>query len=131
MNTNENAAALNFSSPTVGYAGEWQPLDHATRMYKYSGSPLVGLFSGLALDAQVTIGPNPATDFLQVQIDVAEPAEFVLMLHDLQGRLIAQKDLEKTANGIARFELNAVPDGVYTLTVSKETGYITGSIVKQ
>ena len=130
LGISENAATLKFSSPTVGYAGEWQPADHATRMYKYTGSPLVGLFSGLELNARVTLGPNPASDFLNVQLDVAEPVEFMLMLHDTQGRLIDQKSLEKTVQGNAQFDLSNVPTGIYTLTVSTEKGHLTRTISK-
>jgi len=130
LGISENAAALKFSSPTVGYAGEWQPADHATRMYKYAGSPLVGLFSGMELDARVTLGPNPASDFLNVRLEVAEPAEFTLMLHDTQGRLIDQKNLEKTVQGNAHFDLSNVPAGIYTLTVSTEKGHLTRTISK-
>jgi photosystem II stability/assembly factor-like uncharacterized protein len=126
----ENAAALKFSSPTVGYAGEWQPADHTTRMYKYAGSPLVGLFSGIELEAQVTLGPNPVSDFLKVQIEVAEPTEFMLLLHDSQGRLVEQKNIEKTAQGMAQFDLSKVPAGIYMLTVSSENGYLTRSVSK-
>ncbi len=71
ISTGEHAGNVAFASPTVGYGGEWQPTGHKNRMYKYTGSPLVGLFSGLELDARVTLSSNPASDFLQVQIEVA------------------------------------------------------------
>lgn len=130
LGTTEHAAALKFNSPTVGYGGEWQPTDHATRMYKYNGSPLVGLFSGLELDARVMLGPNPTTDFLNVEIQVNEPAEFMLLLHDTQGRLIDQKNLEKAAQGNARFDLNNVLPGMYMLTISTEKGHLTRTVFK-
>lgn len=131
LGTTEHAAALKFSSPTNGYAGEWQPADHPTRMYKYNGSPLVGLFSGRELDAKVTLGPNPATDFLQLQIEVAEPMDFMLLLHDSQGRLIDQKTTQQTAQANVQFDLSNLPVGTYTLTVSSAKGHFSRSIAKQ
>jgi len=122
---------LQFASPGIGYAGEWQSLEHPTRMYKYAGDPLVGLFSGLELDAQVTLSPNPASDLLQVQIEVAEPAAFVLLLNDMQGQLIERKVLEKTALGNAQFNISQLPAGMYTLTVSSEKGHLTRPVSKQ
>ncbi|HRI61977.1 MAG TPA: T9SS type A sorting domain-containing protein [Saprospiraceae bacterium] len=127
----EHAGNAKFSSPSVGYAGEWQPADHLTRMYKYVGNPLTGLFSGLTLDAEVSTSPNPTTDQLNVQIKTAEPAEFVLLLNDLQGRLIDRKTIEKTALGNAQFDVNGLPAGVYSLTVSSSKGYLTKKVVKQ
>ena len=130
LGTGENAGAARFSSPTVGYAGEWQSTSHATRMYKYAGSPLVGLFSGQALDARITLGPNPVADVLQVQIEVATPMEFVILLHDMQGRLIERKNLNETMQGNAQFDLKRLPAGSYTLTISTSHGHSTRTIVK-
>lgn len=126
----ENVALFDFNSPSVGYGGEWQPADHATRMYKYTGSPLTGLLSGLMLDARVVVAPNPAADYFDVQIETAEPDEFVLLLHDAQGRLIERRTLGKTEAGRARFDVNQLPAGSYALTVSSEQGYLTRAISK-
>ncbi len=128
--TGEHAAALKFDSPTLGYGGEWQPTGHATRMYKYAGSPLTGLLSGIVLDARVTVGPNPTVDQVNVEIEVAEPAEFLLLLHDAQGRLMERRTVGKTAVGNTRFDLSHLPAGLYTLTVSSEKGYLTRVISK-
>ena len=125
------AGNARFASPSIGYAGEWQSTNHHTRMYKYAGDPLVGLFSGLELDAQVTLSPNPASEALQVQIEVAEPTDFVLLLNDLQGRLIERKTLDQTAQGSARFDISRLPAGLYTLTVSCEKGHLTRTVSKK
>lgn len=120
-----------FESPTLGYAGDWQPLSHTTRMYKYAGNPLVGLFSGIALDAQVTLAPNPVSNFLQVHIQVAEPAAFTLLLHDVQGKLLERKTIDPTADAQVQFDVQRLPSGVYSLTVSSNKGYITQKVIKQ
>lgn len=127
----ELASNGQFSSPTVGYAGEWQPADHPTRMYKYVGNPLTGLFSGQTLKAEVSLAPNPASDYLRVQIETAEQIEFTLLLNDMQGRLMDRKTIDKTAQGNIQFDLRTLPSGVYTLTVSSGNGYLTKKIVKQ
>lgn len=127
----DHAANAKFSTPAVGYAGEWQPADHTTRMYKYAGNPLTGLFSGVALDATVHTSPNPATGLLHVQIETAAPAEFTLLLNDLQGRLIDRKTIDQTAQGRAQLDVSALPAGLYTLTISNEKGFVTKKIVKQ
>ncbi len=130
LGTGENAGVARFSSPAVGYASEWQPNDHATRMYKYAGSPLTGLFSGQVLNAHITLGPNPVADVLQVQFEVAAPTDFVLLLHDQQGRLIERKNLNETMQGNAQFDLKRLPAGSYTLTVSTKQGHLTRTIIK-
>lgn len=120
-----------FSSPTTGYAGEWQPADHSTQMFRYAGDPLTGLFSGVELEAAVNLFPNPTSDQLHIQITTTVPAEFVLLLNDAQGRLVARQRLDKTAKGDTQFDLSKLPAGVYSLTVSSEKGYLARKIVKQ
>ena len=128
--TGEHAAALKFDSPTLGYGGEWQPTSHATRMYKYAGNPLTGLLSGLVLEASVTLSPNPASDYYDVRFEVADPAEFLLLLHDAQGRLIERQTVGKTTVGNTRFDVSQLPAGSYTVTVSSEKGSLTRVISK-
>lgn len=120
-----------FASPTLGYAGGWQPVGMTTRMYKYNGNPLVGLFSGIALDANVTLAPNPASDLMHVRIQVADPTVFTLLLNDAQGKLIERKTLEPTADASATFDIHRLPAGAYTLTVSSEKGFLTKKVIKQ
>ncbi len=127
----ENVGAMQFASPTVGYAGEWQPAKHPTRMYKYVGSSLVGLFSGKELTADVNTDPNPTTDFLNVKIETARPLEFVILLNEASGKLVERKNLTETDAGQARFDLKNLPAGVYFLTVSCRDGWLTKKVVKQ
>ena len=130
-NGTDHAANAKFSTPAIGYAGEWQPADHATRMYKYTGNPLTGLFSGVTLDATVNTSPNPASDQLHVQVETTEPAVFTLLLNDLQGRLIDHKTIEKTVQVNAQLDVSRLPAGIYSLTVSSEKGYLVKKFVKQ
>ncbi len=130
IGASECAGNVAFASPTLGYGGEWQPADHLSRMYKYTGDPLSGLFSGLSLDAEVTVLPNPVADQLHVQIDTKEPSEFVVLLHDAQGRLVARQTLDNTSTGHAQFDMSGLAAGVYTVMVSSKEGYLTRRVVK-
>lgn len=132
LGTSDNACVAAFASPTVGYAGEWQPLDHATRMYSYNGDPLIsGILSGKPLDAEVAAFPNPTLDFLKVNASAAQPAEFHLLLNDANGRLLEHQQFDKTTDLSASLDLRSYPAGIYSLTVSNGTGSLTKQIVKQ
>ena len=89
-----------------------------------------GLFSGLSLDAEVTVLPNPVADQLHVQIDTKKPSEFVVLLHDAQGRLVARQTLDSTSTGSAQFDMSGLAAGVYTVLVSSKGGYLTRRAVK-
>jgi hypothetical protein len=130
LGNTENAGKLTFADPFTGYAGELQPLDHATRMYKYAGDPLLGLLSGRALEMAVEIMPNPVSGPFQVRFSDENPAAFTLYLHDLQGRLLAKKDLAPCHPCQAEFDLSNHPAGAYFLTISNERGAVTSKVEK-
>ena len=127
----ELACNAQFHSPTIGYAGEWQPADHPTRMYRYTGDPLSGLLSGKVLDAEVSVFPNPASDFVLVKVETAQTADFLLLVNDAQGRLVERIVFEKTNSVNTSVDLKELPTGVYTLTVSTSEGVTSQKIVKQ
>ena len=127
----ELACNAQFASPTVGYAGEWQPANHPTRMYKYAGSPLSGLLSGKQLDAELTVFPNPASDFASVHVKTAQPFDFLLLLNDAQGRLVERQVFPKTDTFSTTLDLQALPSGLYTLTVSTREGAVVRKVLKQ
>ncbi len=108
----QHAGNAQFASPTIGYAGEWQPADHPTRMYKYASDPLSGLLSGDPLDAEVSVFPNPASDFVSVNVKVAQPTDFLLLVNDAQGRLVERQVFQKTDLVAASIDLRGLPSGV-------------------
>lgn len=126
----EHAGNAKFRSPAVGYAGEWQPAFHATRMYKYAGNPLTGLFSGQNLEANISLSPNPASDILRVTIEAEIPESYILMIHDSRGMLAHKRVLDASANTRVQVGLEGLAPGAYTLTLSSTRGYATRKFIK-
>lgn len=126
----EHAGNAKFRSPAIGYAGEWQPATHATRMYKYAGDPLTGIFSGQTLEAKITLSPNPAADRLFLQIEAETPESYVVLINDSRGMLAYKQVLEKEAAGQIQIGLEGLTPGTYTLTLSSTRGYATRKFVK-
>ncbi len=120
-----------FVSPTIGYAGEWQPADHPTRMYRWAGDPLSGLLSGKPLDAEVELFPNPASDFVLINVKTSQPADFLLLVNDAQGRLIERWVFEKTNSLNVMLDVHGWVPGVYSVTVSTVKGTAVSKIVKK
>lgn len=124
---------LSFISPSVGYGlgvHNWQANEPLSG-YRYTGSPLTGLFSGTALQADIQISPNPATDRLRVQIDLENANPCVVLLHDLQGRLLERQELSQNAQQhVAFFDVQALPAGVYSVMISTKEGYVVRQVVK-
>lgn len=119
-----------FLDNSTGWAGEFQQLDHPTRLFKYTGSPLVGLFSANPLQAEIRVSPNPSSDVFQVQVKSEESADFLLLLNDMQGRLVRQQTVNGQSDFIASIQVADLPMGQYVLTVASANGRITYPVLK-
>lgn len=74
---------------------------------------------------ELTVGPNPATDFILVKNPGAE--KITLKLYDVTGRKLIEEQLE---NSSATIEVSALPAGLYMYSVSgPEKMLKTGKIV--
>ncbi|MEK7256340.1 MAG: T9SS type A sorting domain-containing protein, partial [Bacteroidota bacterium] len=127
----EHAGAAVFRSPAIGYAGEYLTSGHPTRMYKYAGDPLSGILSGKFLHAEISTFPNPASDFISVNVQTAQPAEILLLLNDASGRLVQREVFSKTTDLSHVLDLRQLAAGIFTLTISTKDGSVARQVVKQ
>lgn len=130
ISTGEIIGWPTFINSKVGWAGEFQQLSHPTRLFQYTGSPLVGLLTPAILDAEVTLSPNPASDVVRVQVRAREVEDFWVLLSDVQGKLLRKVEL----NGVDTFDkewnVADLPAGVYTVTVSSARGSLSRVLTK-
>lgn len=133
ISTGTKAGYLNFWDADTGYATELKigTATDPTKIFRYTGSPITGLFERKPLDIHLAVSPNPASDFVKIEWSAPAPDNFWVLLNDAQGRLIDHKTINKTAQGNAQFDLSRLPVGVYSLTVSSSKGCLTKKVVKQ
>jgi photosystem II stability/assembly factor-like uncharacterized protein len=131
VSTGEIIGWPTFLNDSVGWAGEFQQLSHPTRIFQYTGSPLVGLFSPEVLPVDITLSPNPAGALLRVQVGNAEPGDYWLMLNDVLGRLLRKEVVSADAAGFeTTLNLQGLPTGVYMLTVTGQKGSLARKVEK-
>ena len=130
VSTGENIVWPTFLNAAVGWAGESQPVDHKTQLFKHN-PPLVGLFSPNQLVAEVSVLPNPASDEVRVHVQARETGDFWVLLNDAQGRLIKKETEDGVSEFDKTFEIKNLPAGTYTLTVTGAKGSLTRKLVKQ
>lgn len=122
-----------FNSSTNGWAGEWGPInptDHTTRVFKYNGSPLVGIFSPSSLNAEVKIGPNPATEWVQLDVSGTAPEDYWVLLNDRNGHLVQKFEVTSTTSFSQKIPLEKLPSAPYSITISSKKGSSTWQILK-
>jgi len=127
ISSGENIFTLNFLDASTGWGGEGQQLAHPTRMFQYTGSPLVGLFSDKVLQVEWEVFPNPTADRVQIHLKDEKPASYLLLLNDLQGKLIFRKDWDGV--GMLDLDLGACPSGMYTVTLASKEGKAVRKLV--
>jgi hypothetical protein len=72
----------------------------------------------------VSIYPNPATDFINVEGAQLES----IALYDMNGKKVLSQTV---ANGKARASLGALPNGSYLINVQTKTGIVSEMVIKQ
>lgn len=131
ISTGEIIGWPTFLNASVGWAGEFQQLSHPTRLYEYTGSPLVGLFSPNTLQAQISLSPNPASDVLRIQVQDAIAGDYWLLLNDMRGQLIKKITVTNVGDFTEEMTLRGLPAGSYLLTVTGRSGSMMRKVEKQ
>jgi hypothetical protein len=96
-------------------------------MFQYTGSPLVGLFSDKALQVDWDVFPNPTADRVQVRLQEEKSAAYLLLVNDLQGKLILRKDWDGV--GMLDLDLSACASGMYTVMLASNEGKAVRKVV--
>lgn len=84
------------------------------RVYEFSALSS----SEMVYENQVKIYPNPATDYLNIELSSKINDELELSIIDNFGRLVDHKKFNAGNTEINRFELNRIENGAYTLLIS-------------
>ncbi|MFN0013513.1 MAG: right-handed parallel beta-helix repeat-containing protein [Saprospiraceae bacterium] len=95
-------------------------------------NPISAVWPLSAADLQQwTVFPNPAGGDLWVQVDLPVPAEPVLELYDLSGRLVAQLAVAELLPGLQRvhFPVGKLARGTYFLAVLSDGKRLGGQLV--
>ena len=79
------------------------------------------------LDTEVTVFPNPTTDFLQVQVNSAHSEPLMYNITNLQGNLMTQGNLNASTTQIA---LQSFPAGAYFLNIIQNGAVKSVPVVK-
>lgn len=131
IGTGENAGWADFIDETTGFAGEWMTLERKCKMYSYAGSPLLGLFGHRDLNVTLTVGPNPTRDVVELSLEGPRPSRYAIQLHDSQGRLLSQQSTEVVTSYHTQLDLSSYPAGMYSVTISNESGKTSRTLVKE
>jgi polyhydroxybutyrate depolymerase len=84
--------------------------------------------SNIAKDIEMNIAPNPAKDFVTIQIENVQISN--VELYNILGELVYEQQLEGNDNH-AEISVSNLSKGTYILKVNTEKGFVTEKFVKQ
>lgn len=125
-------ASAKFYNPSTGFAGEGLRYgqDHATKIFKYSGDPLTGLFTDKKIIAELSIDSNPVSQNLSFSLDYGEVLNYKLLINDNNGKLITTKNYPKTSSIFDNVDVTDYQPGIYILTFTCSKGNISKQFIK-
>ena len=121
--TNDGGLLLLAYSKDDGYIGK-----HSTWILKYHPKGLIGLVNIETGEKEtIKVYPNPARDYINVDIQSSNFKQSDIELFDMQGKLVKKAKLKsKLGNRINVSNLNA---GAYTYNVSVNGKTISGKVI--
>ena len=79
-------------------------------------------------EPRLLVWPNPSNTVFKLQLDTAEPGEYMLLVRDVLGRVVEQRKLN--ARGVIEIGYT-YGRGVYLVSVVQKTRTLTVQIIKQ
>jgi hypothetical protein len=74
--------------------------------------------SGIATEVEVSVYPNPATNFVNINVDLAN---YSAVIYDLNGRIVHSAN---NVSGMSTVNLNDIAEGLYVVMISDEAGNV-------
>jgi len=95
-------------------------------------SDTVGTFIGITeqnLADQFSIYPNPADDFITINIDLSESSEVEIQLHNVVGELVYSSSLGKLQNMKYELNLTEFQNGIYFVKLATLSGSANKKVI--
>jgi hypothetical protein len=126
------ATYTDFYNTEIGYASQENFTGFgSTRMYRYVGSPLLGIINQTPLqDASISITPNPAVTASTIYFESTARDDYWMMIHDMQGNLVFRKNYKAISSISEKVDITSWPPGIYALTMASPKGILTKAINK-
>jgi len=120
--------AITFTAPSSGWAGAGRISSSLhPALFKYTGSPLVGVEHTGETLTEFTISPNPVADILRFDFEgSAGNGRILATLSDVSGHPVFSGEIFEK-----RLDVTRLPAGIYFLKVETADGWAVRKIVRE
>ncbi len=117
--------------------GQWQtmlqgwPLDLDFAIFPIVDPVLIGVNETTANTTKLSISPNPANDFIELNFALLNTSTATLKIADQSGKIVYQEPISSESKSLQKFRLNTsnFNPGVYSLSVITATGSFSKKLV--
>lgn len=140
MSETEDYSAANFAASQngvvrydhlldIGNSGDYDPATN----FSGNPTPAIGLVTSSILvstedvkleETAFTVFPNPATEFVTANIDLAETTEnATITIFNVHGQVMEVRNLSNVSNEQVEFNLDAYTSGTYLMSIDTDFGH--------
>lgn len=109
---------VKFYDVNTGWAGSFNTSSTDGGIYKWNPSVVVGTHDIPNLVDKISIFPNPANDYLQVQFTDFFNSDASIGIYDLLGGLVYSENVNPAFNDVVTIDLSTLKAGMYMVTVT-------------
>lgn len=80
-------------------------------------------------ETSLTVSPNPTTDQLNVTLDLDAPQEAVVIMADLNGKILLMRDYQNVQKETFQYNVSHLPAGTYLVRIGTTEGISTKKFV--
>ena len=119
--------AYDGSNWFTGYTGGGQNAPYL-RMDIRDVTPTVGT-NNVLVDAKFDVFPNPASDYINMNVSFDKPTDASVYITDITGKLLRVQELGQVSTDNVRIDVSSFPAGTYIAKLSTREGLLTKKFV--
>lgn len=123
-----NVGWMSFLNSETGWGGQPQMLNGPSYLFKFIGSPLVGLLQASRDEIDFTVMPNPFPEFIEINPSLR--GDYLILINDVEGKLLFRNYYSLQENEKIKINLSFLKSGNYTITVSNKYGSSSRKLFK-
>lgn len=130
-NVDESTPIMSFEflDNQTGWGGKFKNNDDPTQLYQFNGDPFTNIFQPFTINAELNLSPNPASDFLQVEISLEKSSSLEWKLVDINGKILNTRQLKSGDYFNETINLSTYASGIYTFLIQTEKGILAKKVV--
>ena len=122
--------SVRFLDATTGWAGTFNIDATTSGIFKFTG--MVGIDQAGAVNKNVTVFPNPASDLLTVNLNGLNGKQLLINVYNVVGEKVSSEKMQTGSPVYFKYlDLSSLKAGIYFVEVTDGNSKFTNKFIKQ